>query len=112
MDFMKNVLALYRENRSNVEVLSASVRNMDHFMYALALESDIITAPYRILAEWADKGTLRPDEKYEYNNKGLKPIEKKNIDLDQAWDKLNIKHELTDNGIEKFAADWNKLIKR
>ena len=112
MDLIRNILAMYKEFGSSVEVLTASVRSIEHFNYALALKSDIITAPYKILKEWSDKGLSIPDKSYEYDAKELKNIDQQNIDPNQSWDNLNIKHELTDVGIEKFAADWNKLIKR
>ena len=52
-----------------------------------------------------------PDESFEYKASGLKPIPYQEIDLNKPWQEYNVKHELTDIGIEKFSEDWNKLIK-
>ena len=56
MDLIANIIRMYRKGDGHVEVLTASVRNLDHFLYALKLGSDIITAPYDILKRWGDKG--------------------------------------------------------
>lgn len=118
MDLIKNILEMYKSGDGpaspagrHVEVLTASVRNIGHFLYALSLESDIITAPYKLINEWAQKGMQIPDPgTYTYDAKGLKPIEYKNLDLGKDWNEFDIKHELTDAGIEKFSTDWNALI--
>lgn len=81
MDLVRNILEMYRQGDGHVQVLTASVRNPGHFLKAKSLGSDIITAPLRVLKQWAD----------------------------QDYD---IKHELTDAGIERFAKDWNNLIKK
>lgn len=41
----------------------------------------------------------------------LTPIPYQDIDLSKPWQEYNIYHELTDKGIQKFADDWNTLIK-
>lgn len=98
MDLIRNILKMYESSDHHVAVLTASVRNLNHFMQALAIGSDIITAPFKVLKEWAEITHL-------------KDIPYKDLDLNQDWKKFNIKHELTDKGIEKFASDWNALIK-
>jgi transaldolase len=40
----------------------------------------------------------------------LAPIPFKEISLDKKWQEYDIHHDLTDKGIERFAADWNALI--
>src|SRR3989338_1991551 len=89
MDLVKNILESYRLGNGHVEVLTASVRNLDHMLRAMELGSDIVTAPLKILKEWAET--------------------KK--EPDKNWQDFDIKHPLTDAGIEKFAFDWNNLIK-
>jgi transaldolase len=110
MDLIANILAMYKKGDGHVEVLTASVRTMDHFLYALKLGSDIITAPYAILKEWGDKGLTLPGDDYQYNAKSLKPILCQEIDLSQDWQRYDIVHELTLKGMERFSADWNSLI--
>lgn len=110
MDLIKNIIRMYKGSDYHVAVLTASVRNLNHFLYALALGSDVITAPYKILKEWADSGMQIPGSNFSYDFGNLKSIPYKNLDINRDWRKFNIKHELTDIGIEKFTSDWNTLI--
>ncbi|MDA8082254.1 MAG: hypothetical protein M0024_01185 [Nitrospiraceae bacterium] len=111
MDLIGNILCMYRKGNAHVEVLTASVRTFDHFLYALKLESDIVTAPFSILKEWAGKGMPMPVSGYRYNAGALKAIPYRNIDLGRNWQDYGISHELTDRGMERFSQDWNALIK-
>lgn len=110
MDLIVNIVKMYKEGDRHVEVLSASFRNIEHFLCSIKLDADIITAPLKILKEWADMGMPIPDESYVYNSEGLSAIEYKDISLNKDWREYNIKHELTDKGIDRFASDWNGLI--
>lgn len=110
MDVIANIITMYLKGDGHVEVLTASVRNMDHFLYALKLGSDIITAPYDVLKAWGEKGMPVPGNDYRYDSKNLKPLLYKEISLDKKWEEYDIRHELTDKGMEKFSADWNALI--
>lgn len=109
MDLIKNILKMYESGDGHVEVLTASVRNIDHFEAALALGSDIITSPFKLIKEWIDKGKNVPAE-YTYAP-DLSEIKYQELDLNKDWIEFDITHELTDKGIERFAADWNSLIK-
>jgi len=109
MDLISNIIEMYKNGDGHVEVLTASVRNYDHFMYALKLGSDIITAPFKVLMEWADKGMPIPEDKYIYTPP-LKAIPYKELDLNKEWHEFNIRHELTDKGIDRFVSDWNSLL--
>ncbi len=110
MDLIKNILKMYESGDGHVEVLTASVRSLEHYNAALTLGSDIITGPYKLTKDWKTKG-MQVQETYTYTPKDLKPIEYKEIDLNKDYQDYDIKHELTDAGIEKFASDWNALIK-
>lgn len=110
MDLISNIIKMYQKEDSRVEVLTASVRNIDHLLYALKLESDIVTAPFKILKEWSEKGLLIPVNEYTYNTKSLKGIPFKDFDLNKKWQDYNLYHELTDKGVESFSSDWNDLI--
>ncbi len=112
MDLISNILKMYSGGDGHVEVLTASVRTYDHMLYALSLGSDIITAPFRVIREWGEKGMPVPGDDYRYNPADLKPIPYKNIDINGDWRNLDIGHELTDKGLAKFADDWNSLIKK
>ena len=110
MDLIKNIAKMYQAGDGHSEVLSASVRNMDHFLASIAYGADIITAPFKVLKEWADQGMPIPDENYKYET-SLQPISYQEIDLEKPWRGYNIAHEMTDAGVDRFASDWNGLIK-
>jgi len=111
MDVIAHIIKIYQQGDGHVEVLTASVRKIDHLLYALKLGSDIITAPFKVLKEWADRGLPIPGDDYLYNPGSLKSIHYKEIDLTKNWYEYNIYHELTDKGMEQFSADWNALVK-
>jgi transaldolase len=111
MDVIANIIRMYQKGDGHVEVLTASVRSLDHFQYALKLGSDIITAPFEIIKLWGEKGLPMPGNDYRYDAKALKAIPFHEIDLSKPWDTYNISHDLTDKGMQKFSADWNALIR-
>jgi transaldolase len=108
MDLIKNITEMFKVGDGHVEVLAASVRNMDHFLYCLALGVDIITAPFSVLKTWADEGMSVPTQ-FDYSV-DLKEIPYREIDLNQNWEQYDISHPLTEAGIIRFAEDWNSLI--
>lgn len=110
MDVIANIINMYEKSDHHVAVLTASVRSMDHFLYALKLGSDIITAPFKILKEWGEKGMPIIND-FVYAPQDLKAIPYKELDLEKPWEEFDISHQLTDTGIDKFSADWNALIK-
>jgi len=109
MDLIKNILKMYEEGDGHVEVLTASVRNLDHFKYAIKLGSDIVTAPPEIYYELAESDVLDV-ESYKYNDSDLLSIPFKNLDLDKSFNNVDIYHDLTEKGLERFAKDWNSVI--
>jgi transaldolase len=111
MDLIANILKMYGKGDGHVEVLTASVRNIDHHLYALKLGSDIITSPFKILKEWAEDKLRVPGNEYNYNAGSLKTIPYRDVALTRNWQEYDIRHELTDKGMARFSADWNSLIK-
>ncbi len=111
MDLISNITRMYEKGDGHVEVLTASVRKVDHLLYALKLGSDIITAPFDILKEWGRMGLPIPDKNYAYDSGNLRPLPFKEIDLTKPWEDYDIRHELTDKGMEQFSKDWNALIR-
>lgn len=107
MDFIKNTISMYKQGDGHVEVLTASVRSVDHMRQAMELGSDIITAPLKVLKEWNTSPRPSP---YKGEGEVLRPIPYVELDLEKNWQEFNIQHELTDKGIERFAQDWNSLI--
>jgi transaldolase len=112
MGLIAHILKMYQRGDGHVEVLTASVRNIDHLLYALKLGSDIITAPFKVLREWVEKGLTLPGNEYVYNPGGLKPIPYENVDMTRSWYEFDIHHDLTVKGMEKFSSDWDSLIRK
>lgn len=113
MDLIANIIKMYERGDDHVEILTASVRHIDHLMCAIDLGSDIITAPFSVLKEWGRRGLIMPGANYQYEAGGkLNPISYKEIRLSKVWQEYDIAHPLTVKGMEKFSADWNSLIER
>jgi len=111
MNLIENIIRMYQKGDGHVAVLTASVRNLNHLLYAISLGSDIATAPFKVLKEWGEKGLPLPNEKFTYNAGNLKPIPYKELDVNKDWFAFDISHELTAAGIERFAFDWNSLVR-
>ena len=112
MDLIADILRLYRAGDSHVQVLTASVRTMDHLLAALALGSDLITAPAKLLLTWAQAGMPVPGPGTGTRPAGLAAIPYEDLSLDRPWTDYAIGHPLTDAGMAKFSEDWNSLIDR
>jgi len=110
MELIEDIIRMYHAGDSHVAVLTASVRSLDHFMRAIQLKSDIITAPFTILKIWADAGLPMPGNDFHYSPIDRTPIPYQTLNLKQDWDAFDISHPLTDKGIERFSADWNAII--
>lgn len=111
MQLIANILRMYSAGDGHVEVLTASVRQMDHMMEAFRLGSHIITAPGKLLLEWHAAGQPLPQAGFvPAGAAALGPIAYEELRLDRAWTDYDIHYPLTDSGQTKFAADWNALL--
>lgn len=110
MDLIANICQQFTQSDRHVQVLAASVRTLPHLLQSIAAGADCITAPYSVLAEWADTGMPLPEADFTYDAKGLAPIPYVETDLSKSWQEYDIQHELTSKGVERFAQDWNQLI--
>lgn len=104
MDLITNILRHYKNVKSNVEVLAASIRSVHHVQSIVEAGTDIMTVPLKIFDAFQD-GELKDSDVPE-----LQPILFQEIDYTQPWEGLNIKHELTDSGLAKFKKDWDDLL--
>ncbi len=117
MDLVVNILEMYkREGDQHVEMLTASVRNLEHLFYALKLKSHAITVPFKVFKEWADLGFKLPAGDFIYDpdfgrETPLEEITYREISLDYDFSEYNISHDLTDKGLTKFASDWEGLMR-
>lgn len=110
MDLIANIMEMYKAGDGHVEALSASIRNLDHLLHSISLGADILTVPFPVLKDWANKGLIMPGADYIYPAGRLRPIACQALDLNQSWQSFDIRHELTDKGLEKFSADWVSLM--
>lgn len=116
MDLVANILRMFRmQGDGHVQVLTASVRHLEHLLDAFALGSDIVTAPAHVLREWARRGLPVPAlgkiQKLECSPLPvLERIPYEHIDTRRFWWNYMIAHKMTDTGVERFAADWNALL--
>jgi transaldolase len=117
MELARNILTMYRKGDGHVHVLTASLRRLEHLLYAFALGSDLVTSPAKILEEWSEQKLPLPGSNFRYNaidakGKPLKPIPYQELDLRAPWQSFDLKHELTDKGIEKFVSDYKSTLAR
>lgn len=111
MDVIENILKMYQEGDGHVEIITASVRSMDHLYYGLKLASHIITIPFKIFEVWAKENFKIPDESYVYPRANLKAIAyDADLTLGKPWESYDLSHELTDKGVTAFWNDWNALF--
>lgn len=111
MSLIENIIKMYKNGDGHVEVLAASIRNMDHLLECFKLGTDIVTLPFKIVKEWADLDKVTPDGNYRYPKGSLRDIPYQQLDLNKDWQEFDLNHDLTNQGLEKFASDWNSLLK-
>lgn len=119
LGLIKNIRQMYdrfeieRNSKTcHVEILSASLRNLDHILGSIALGADILTAPMSAYKAWVEAGKpmpvmapIKPDN--------LKELPNPDIEYDAEFTEYKIdKSEdgLLNHGLTKFANDWNSVI--
>ena len=109
IDLIKNILMMYRSWESHVMVLGASIRGLEHLFECFNAGVDIVTVPLAVLKLWSAYGVDKNPKDYILEISERRPIAY--IDMPkQDWVLYNIKHELTDKGLEKFVSDWQELF--
>lgn len=104
-------------------MLAASIRRVEHIQRSLDYGSELITAPAKVYREWFP---FMNNESRIMNNEYAKgfaqipywepPNELLEIQTEDGFfeaissSKLNIQHDLTDKGIDRFAKDWQTII--
>jgi transaldolase len=116
MQLVRNIKKMYEQGDRHVQVLAASLRRLEHLLYAFAIGSELATAPAKILEQWASAGLPLPDPSFRYQavdakGNALKPIPYQQLDLNHDWESFDLKHDLTDKGIERFVADYKSTLK-
>jgi transaldolase len=114
MDLINNVRKMYVELNSDVSLLAASTRTLDHVLGCLkpyeGINCDIITAPLSLWQTFSQNSTSL--DQFEYLAGNLKAIDYIKMDYNQDWKNVDINHELTTKGLDRFVADWNSVINR
>jgi len=115
MQLVRNIKKMYEQGDGHVHVLVASLRRVDHLLYAFALGAELVTAPAKILEQWGQSNFAVPDQGFQYkavdaNGKPLRAIPYEGIDLNASWESFDLTHELTDKGIERFVADYKSTL--
>ncbi len=104
-------------------MLEASVRSLQHVKRGIDANVELITAPAKVYRDWFN---LSSEQKEEFDSRSYaarfisipywqphKLLGIRTIDdfIDAiTTGKLNIHHDLTDKGLAKFAADWNAIL--
>jgi transaldolase len=110
MQLIANIVRMYSKGDRHVQVLAASLRNPGHLYSSMSLGADIVTVPFDILRQWAEAGMPLPGADYSYKSGALKAISYMELDLSRDWNGFDIAHPLTTKGMERFSADWNRLV--
>jgi transaldolase len=110
LQLVENMLRMYAAGDGHVHVLTASVRSVDHILGALMLGTQAMTMPFaKAFTPWADAGFPLSDARFQYRCEG-KEIPYEEISLESDWRSYDLRHPLTDSGLQKFADDWNVLL--
>jgi len=115
MQVVENIQKMYARGDGHVQVLVASLRKLDHLFYAFKLRCGLVTAPAKILEDWATRHLSRPGDDFVYlavdkNERSLRKIPYQDLDLNASWESFDLKHELTDKGIKKFVDDYRSTL--
>jgi len=115
MSLVANIKKMYEHGDRHVHVLAASFRKLDHLLYSFALHAELATSPANVLEQWLAAGLPLADKDFRYQavdakRKALRPIPYKEIDLNASWESFDLKHELTDKGIQRFVDDYKSTL--
>ena len=109
IDLIRNVKRMFAKGDGHVLVLAASIRSLDHLLACFALETELATVPAKVLTMWAENNFPLPGDGFSPKYAG-RPIPFEEISLEQPWESVDIRHELTAKGIAKFVADYRKTL--
>jgi len=109
VDLVANIKRMYGKGDGHVLVLAASIRSLAHLLYCFSIGADLVTVPHKVLRHWAEAGFPMPDDRFTYTPTGTR-ITYEDLDLNQAWQRFDVRHELTTKGVEKFAEDYRATL--
>jgi transaldolase len=112
IDLINNIRKMYSELDSKVSLLAASTRTLDHILGCLTpyqnIDCDIITAPLNLWQKYIENKNKLVG--FTYPESELKPILYEVLDYSKSWNEINIEHELTNKGLDRFVTDWKSVI--
>jgi transaldolase len=111
VDLVGNIKRMFNQGDHHVLVLAASIRNLQHLLYAFRVSSELVTVPSKILEQWAKEGMPSPGDDFAYKPVGTE-IRYEELNLEQPWEQFNIEHELTRKGIQKFVSDYRSTLRK
>ncbi len=121
LDLIKQIRSMYdrfdamRGRKScHVEILSASLRNVDHILGSIAYGADILTAPISAYKAWVDNGRVIPTSPPP-RPVGLKSLPEVEMTYQDDFSVYEINRDetgLLHQGLGKFANDWNGAIEK
>ncbi len=107
LDAVFNIQKYFAQVGSKVQVLAASIRHKDHIKACIDNKVDILTLPLTAIKEWVET-----ESDFTYSpNPNLEHIPYLDLEHQETWEKVDIYHELTSKGLDKFASDWTSLLK-
>lgn len=112
VSLIENIQTMLATGDAHVEVLMASVRDVETLIWGVENKVDAVTAPLAVLKEWVSLGkpeALTDEQRTSLQVRGEK-IAYDEIDLQGAVHSYELSHELTDVGLERFADDYNSLL--
>jgi len=117
IDLVRNIKRMYQAGDGHVHVLAASLRNVHHLLSSFASHAELATAPGKVFEEWARAGFPLSDENdgsslKNHRDGALAPIVYEEVDLNAPWESFDLKHELTTEGIQKFVADYEGMLRK
>jgi len=119
MSLVENGMRIKSLFNSATWMLEASVRSSKHINKGIELESELITAPGKVYKEWLENNQNQdamPETKLLTKPKWEPDEIVNNISTIETFmssieaNLLDIKHELTDKGLIRFAEDWNSIL--
>lgn len=111
VDLITNIVRMFAKSDHHVLVLAASIRNLQHLLYSFHAGAELVTVPAKVLQQWSSEGMPLPDKNFAYKPTGAQ-IPYEDLDLEQPWERFNIEHELTRNGIQKFVSDYRATLRK
>lgn len=107
VQFVGNVVRMLKG--THIKILAASFRRVENILGIIQAGADILTINRDRFQLWAEAGFKMPEESFIYHFDG-KDIPYEKIELGKPWREYDLRHELTNTGLKKFADDWNNLL--